>query len=166
MELPQEIIDEGKLIIFIDTPLEYEKAAKEYNKQASECRKTMKLVHQIEDVLLILNPLAVIAIYATSLKVFFSNPALAAALLTLCAGVYIILGLKKRYIWAIPLANVPLLLLNWLPIAVLLVADIGLLLWYNKVIEPLKTKLGYPDFFEVRISYEKRRKPQTFDERK
>lgn len=165
MEVPQEIIDDGKLIVFIDTPNELEQAVKEHNKLMKECAGKMKIVRGIETFFLILNPLAVIADYATHLRTFFANPALAAGLLTLCAAVYATLGVLKRYLWAVVLVDVSLLLLDW-HIAFLLAADIALLLWYNKVIEPLKGVRCFPDFNVVHIAYEKRRKPQTIDERK
>ncbi|MDE6728808.1 MAG: hypothetical protein K2J80_12870 [Oscillospiraceae bacterium] len=165
MEIPQEIFDGKKLIVFLDTPSELEKAVKEYNKEMKRCKPKMKLVHMIEDAFLILNPLVVIAVYAINRRGFFTNPALAAGLLTLCAGVYVTLGIMKRYLWSVALVTVPLLLLDW-RIAFLLAADIILLLWYNKLIEPLKLVRGYPDFIEIGITYEKSRKPQTIDERK
>lgn len=164
MEVPQEIIDDGKLIVFIDTPNELEQAVKEHNELMEKCADKMKTVYKIETLFLILNPLAVIMDYALNLKKFFSNPALAAGLLTLCAVVYTVLGIGKRYLWSVLLVDVPLLLLDW-HIAFLLVIDIALLLWYNKIIEPLKSERCFPDFKIIHITYRKMRTPQTIEER-
>ena len=164
MEIPQDIIHEGVCRVYNDTPKELEETVKEYNKEMRECKSKMKLAHEIEDGFLIANPLAVIAIYATQRETFFINPALAAGLLTLCAAVYAVLGVYKRYLWSIVLVDLPLLLLSPL-IGILLAADIGLLVWYNKVREPLKDKRGYPDFIVIEISYEKRNMPQIVEDR-
>lgn len=165
MEIPQDILHEGVCRIYIDTPKEIEEAVKEYNKEANECKPKMRLARAIEDGFLIFNPLAVIAIYATQNRTFFHNPALAAALLTLCAVVYFVLGIIKRYLWAVVLVDVPLLLLSPLYIAILLVADIGLVLWHDKIHEPLKNKRGYPDFYLIETVYEKGRMPQIVEDR-
>ncbi len=164
MEVPQEIIDDGRLIVFIDTPNELEKAVLEHNKQMKQCAEKMKVVRGIETFFLIFNPLAVIADYAMHLRTFFANPALAAGLLILYFGVGAVLGIGKRYLWSVMLVTVPLLMLD-LHIAFVIALDIPLLLWYNKTIEPLRTVRGFPDFHVIRVTYEKRRKPQTIKER-
>lgn len=165
MEIPQEILYGKVCRVYRDTPKELEEAVKEYNKVVNECKPKMRLAHGIEDGFLILNPLAVIAIYATQRKTFFLNPALAAALLTLCAAIYFILGIYRRYLWSVALVDVPLLLLSPLYIGLLLAVDIGLLIWYNKVREPLKDKCGYPDFILIEIVYEKGTAPQIVEDR-
>lgn len=165
MEIPQEVINSGVFRVFLDTPKELENAVIDYNREIKECKPKMKLVHRIEDFFLIMNPLAVIAIYATQRETFFINPMLAAALLTLCAAVYAVLGIYKRYLWSIVLVDLPLLLLSPLYIGLLLAVDIGLLIWYNKVREPLKLKRGYPDFILIEIVYEKRGAPQIVEDR-
>lgn len=114
--------------------------------------------------MIILTPLAVIAVYVTHLHAFFSDPALAAGLLLMFFGIGVFLGIGKRYLWAIGLSAVPLLLLDWHIIFVVLL-DIVLLLQYNKLIEPLRPVRCFPDFHLIRITYEKRRKPQTIKER-
>lgn len=164
MEVPQEVIDDGKLIVFIDTPNELEQAVKEHNELMKSCAEQMKKVHILEDLMIIFTPLAVIAVYVTHLKEFFSDPALAAGLLVLFFGIGIFLGICKRYLWAIGLSAVPLLLLDWHIIFVVLL-DVVLLLRYNKLIEPLKDVRCFPDFHVIHITYEKRRKPQTIKER-
>lgn len=163
MEVPQEIIDDGKLIVFIDTPKELEKAVEEHNKLMKECAEKMKTVHKIEDFVIIFTPLAVIADYAINLRTFFANPALAAGLLLLFFGVGAVLGVKMKYLWAVMLSTVPLLMLDW-RIAFVIAVDTPFLLWYNKIIEPLKSVRCFPDFHVVHIAYEKRRKPQTIKE--
>lgn len=165
MEIPQDVLHDGVCRIYTDTPKELEEAVKEYNKESKECKPRMQLARKIEDGFLILNPLAVIAIYATQLKTFFANPALAAALLTLCAAVYFILGIIKRYLWAVVLVDVPLVLLNPLYITILLAVDIGLVLWHDKVLKPIKSRRGYPDFYLIEIIYEKGRAPQIVEDR-
>ena len=165
MEIPQDILHERVCRIYADTPKELEEAVKEYNKEINECKPKIKLVREIEDGFLILNPLVIIGVYATQRAEFFINPALAAALLTLCAAVYFVLGILKRYLWAVVLVDVPLLLLSPLYIGILLAVDIGLLAWYNKVHNPLKDKRGYPDFIVIEIVYEKGRMPQIVEDR-
>lgn len=164
MEVPQEIIDDGRLIVFIDTPKELEEAVAEHNKLMRECADKMKTVRGLETFFLIFNPLSVIADYALHLRTFFANPALATGLLVLFFGIHAILGIGKKYLWAVMLALASLLLLDW-HIAFVIAADIPLLLWYNKMIEPLKDVRCFPDFHTVHITYEKRRKPQTIKER-
>ena len=165
MEIPQDILHEGVCRIYLDTPKELEEAVKEYNKKSKECKPKMKLARKIEDGFLILNPLAVIAIYATQLKTFFANPALAAALLTLCAVVYFVFGIIKRYLWAVVLVDVPLVLLSPLYIGILIAVDIGLVLWHDRIREPLKNRCGYPDFILIEIIYEKGQAPQIVEDR-
>lgn len=164
MEVPQEIIDDGKLIVFIDTPKELETAVREHNKQMEECAGKMKTVGKIETFFLIFNPIAVIADYAIHLRTFFTRPDLAAGLLILYFAVYTILGIGKRYLWAVTLTVVPLLMLD-LRVAFIIAADVPLLLRYNKIIEPLRSVRCFPDFRKIHITYEKRRKPQTIKER-
>lgn len=165
MEIPQDVIHEGVLRVYADTPKELEEAVKDYNNEMRECKPKMKLVREIEDGFLIFNPLAVIAIYATQRETFFINPALAAGLLTLCAAVYAVLGIYKRYLWSIVLVDVPLLLLSPLYIGILLAVDIGILIWHNKIHEPLKQNRNYPDFITIEITYMKGNAPQIVEEK-
>ena len=166
MEIPQEIIYSGVLRVFLDTPRELEEAVKEYNKEMLECKPKMKLIHQIEDGFLIVNPIAAIGIFVASLSSNkFLGPALMIALMIISAAVFVTLGLYKHYLFTVALANAPLLLLNWLPAAILIVADVIFLVWYYKLLEPLKNRRGYPDFRVIDITYSKAKEPRNKNER-
>ena len=162
MEIPQEIIYSGVFKVFLDTPKELEEAVKEYNKEIKECQPKMKLIRQIDDGFLIVNPIAAIGIFVASLSSnTFLGPALMIALMIISAAVFVSLGLYKHYLFTVALANTPLLLFNWLPAAILIVFDVGFLVWYYKLLEPLKTKRGYPEFRVIDIIYEKVKDPRT-----
>ena len=166
MEIPQDVIYGGVLKVFLDTPRELEEAVKEYNKEMKECQPKMKLIRQIDDGFLIVNPIAAIGIFVASLSSnTFLGPALMIALMIISLAVYATLGLYKHYLFTVALANTPLLLFNWLPAAILIGVDVGFLIWYYKVLEPLKTKRGYPDFRVIDITYSKTKDPRNKNER-
>lgn len=166
MEIPQDVIYGGVLRVFLDTPRELEEAVKEYNKEMNECRPKMKLIRQIEDGFLIVNPIIAITIYVASLiDNTFLGPALMTVLLIISLAVYATLGLYKHYLFTVALANAPLILFNWLPAAILIAADVIFLVWYYKLLEPLKTKRGYPDFRAIDIVYSKSMDPRNKNER-
>ena len=166
MEIPQDVIYGGILRVYVDTPNELVVAVKEYNKEMEECKPKMKLIHQIEDGFLILNPVIAITIYVASLiDNTFLGPVLMTILLIISLAVYATLGLYKHYLFTVALANAPLLLFNWLPAAILIAADVGFLVWYYKVLEPLKKRRGYPDFRVIDITYSKAKEPRNKNER-
>lgn len=167
MEIPQEIIDKGILKVFLDTPKELEEAVKEYNKEVRKGKPKMKLLREIEEGFLILNPLVVVTVFVTSLfnNTFLGRPVMT-ALLIINVAVYVFLGINKRYLFTVAIANVPILPLNWMPVTVLIAADVVFLIWYYRSLEPLKDARGYPDFRVIDIIYEKVKDPRNKDERK
>ena len=167
MAIPQDVIDRGILTVYLDTPKELEEDVKVYNRIMDENKSKMRLLREIEDGFLILNPIVVVTVFATSLfnNTFLGRPVMT-ALLILSAAVYVIFGIYKRYLFTVAIANLPILPLNWMPVAVLIVANVVFLIWYYKMCEPLKRIRGYPDFRVISIVYKKGKEPKGNDERK
>lgn len=161
MEIPQDAIYRGTFTVYLDTPMELEKAVKEYNKVTGINRCIMKRVREIKEGFLILNLVSALAIIVIGI---FENLLVSAATFVLCAAVYVF-GIKKGYLIIVPIVNLSIVLLYWQPAVILILFDAGLLLWYYKNLEPIKNAPGYPEFRTIDLVYERRNQPQAIDKK-
>lgn len=159
MNIPDEAVKKGYITIYLDTDREIVSAVDEYNDHLGKCRIKMKYIQEIEFGYMILNPLIILClIVASPENIFRDSVAIPIILLLVYAAVYVAFALvKKNYI----ISTIFMALLIFLDIkfGIVLAADIILTILHKKFSEPLKAEPGYPNFADIRITYERRNSP-------
>jgi hypothetical protein len=154
MNIPDEIIKKGSIIIYNDSDREIIKDIDEYNKYMGDCRIKMKRVDEIKFGYIALNPLVISAMIAAEAASVFSHPVLAIVLLAAYSIIFVIFTLFKDNLVVSTIATVLLLILD-LRFAILLIADIVLLVIHDYIEKPLKSQLSYPIFSDINVRYER-----------
>ena len=119
----------------------------------------MKQVEETKFAFSILNPLTVCGMIAGDAGSVFSNPVLAICLLAAYSILFVVFTLFKDNLFVSTIATSLLLLLD-LKFAILLVADIVILIIHNSIEKPLKSTNGYPVFIDITVKYERFNKPK------
>lgn len=153
MDISKEIKN-GSITIYTDTDPEVERAAAEYNKLMTSCRRQMKIVKEVEFALSILNPLVIVCMYAGSAETVWQRPVLALILLLINAVVFVAFVLVRKNFIITTAASAVMMVLD-IRFAILAAADIVLLVIYMALNKKMKSKPGYPSFVNVRIDYKR-----------
>ena len=122
----------------------------------------MKRVGEIKFGYTLLNPIVICAMIAAEAPSVFSNPALAIVVLAVYSIIFVIFTLFKDNLVVSTIATVLLLILD-LRFAILLIADIVLVLIRNYIEKPLVCQLNYPIFSDIRIKFERFNRPNYKD---
>jgi hypothetical protein len=153
MNIPDEIIKKGSIVIYNDSDREIIKDIDEYNKHMGDCRIKMKRADEIKFGYTVLNPLISVVLAAQAVSAS-SHPILAIILLAVYFTIFVIFTLYKCNLVVSTIAVVFLLILD-LRFAILLIADIILLVMHNYLENPLKSESSYPVFSDINIRYER-----------
>lgn len=162
MNISDETIKKGSIIIYNDSDREIIKDIDEYNKYMGDCRIKMKRVGEIKFGYTLLNPIVICGMIAAEAASVFSNPALAIVVLAVYSIIFVIFTLFKENLVVSTIATVLLLILD-LRFAILLIADIVLVLIRNYIEKPLVCQLNYPIFSDIRIKFERFNRPNYKD---
>jgi hypothetical protein len=153
MNIPDEIIKKGSVIIYNDSDTSIIKEIDEYKKHMLDCRIKMKLVVETKFAFTILNPLIIFGIIASESASVFSNSALAIILLIIYTTIFIIFSFVRNSLMVITVVTDLLSILD-LRFIILLIADIVLLVIHERTDKPLRNELSYPTFSDIKVRFQ------------
>ncbi|NLK69998.1 MAG: hypothetical protein GX286_00970 [Clostridiales bacterium] len=153
MNIPDEIIKKGSVIIYNDSDTSIIKEIDEYKKHMLDCRIKMKLVVETKFAFTILNPLIIFGIIASESASVFSNSALAIILLIIYTTIFIIFSFVRNSLMVITVVTDLLSILD-LRFIILLIADIVLLVVHERTDKPLRNELSYPTFSDIKVRFQ------------
>ena len=153
MNIPDEIIKKGSVIIYNDSDTSIIKEIDEYKKHMLDCRIKMKLAVETKFAFTILNPLIIFGIIASESASVFSNSALAIILLIIYTTIFIIFSFVRNSLMVITVVTDLLSILD-LRFIILLIADIVLLVIHERTDKPLRNELSYPTFSDIKVRFQ------------
>lgn len=126
--------------------------ARAYNDFACECRRKMKIVNELKEAFLIVNPILLISLYVVFTFTIFEKFIIAMAFLSVQIVTLIITGVKKNY-FIHTFSSLSMVLLDPRFLIIFLM-NVVMIYIADRIEKPLKEKAGYPNFYDVRIIYE------------
>lgn len=148
-----EAIRSGRVVVAPDTDISVVNEINEYNERMSECRAKKAFMDEIALGNDILNPLVVFCLSFVRCENVFANPYLGAGILAVYAALFVIFAIGKSNFIVSTAASTLLIFLDW-TFAILLAADVILLLLDLHFRLSLKKERAYPHFRDIQIKFE------------
>lgn len=158
MELPEDVLEKGRITIYRDTPFELVKAAEEYNEHLKKCRKKSGLIVKIEVYYIVLNGVLGLLLTALSIAVLYELPVIYIPIILLNLFSYVFFTvLKRNFLFSI-ICTVLLVVVNLL-FLILVAMDFLLFFMHRHIRSELKKEPAYPAFAELQVHYDRSAAP-------